>query len=256
MYSDRQLREAFHYCFLERLLKISDMRLYVLKGGVNLRFFFHSPRYSEDMDLDVLGGNIATLRKNGYKILQEPAFLRTLRTYGITGIEPNDPTQAKHTETTQRFRVRLITGGGDVLPSKVEFSRRHTAPAPGAVVERVDPEIARRYGKLGLLCQHYSGAAAAVQKVQALAGRSVTQARDLFDLYLLGLGGHADRAMLEQAVPAGLRDEAGANLRTLAYEDYAGQVVEFLEEGSRSEFAARASWNDMVEQVQRLLAAG
>jgi hypothetical protein len=52
-YSHRQQREIFHFLFLERLLKIADPRLFVLKGGVNLRFFFNSPRYSEDMDLDV-----------------------------------------------------------------------------------------------------------------------------------------------------------------------------------------------------------
>ena len=67
IYSDTQKREVFHFLFLEELLKISDPRLYVLKGGVNLRFFFKSPRYSLDMDLDVLAGNVATLKKNGYK---------------------------------------------------------------------------------------------------------------------------------------------------------------------------------------------
>ena len=79
MLSDAQLREAFHLCFLHRLLKVSDINLYVLKGGVNLRFFFGSPRYSEDMDLDVTAGSVATLKKNGYKILEDGAFQRSLR---------------------------------------------------------------------------------------------------------------------------------------------------------------------------------
>ena len=74
MFSDTQLREAFHFCFLHRLLKISDIDLYVLKDGVNLRLFFGSPRYSEDMDLDVVAGNVTTLRKNGNKILEDAAF--------------------------------------------------------------------------------------------------------------------------------------------------------------------------------------
>ena len=64
-YSHWQQREIFHLLFLEQLLKLSDPNLFVLKGGLNLRFFFNSPRYSEDMDLDVLGGSVATLRKNG-----------------------------------------------------------------------------------------------------------------------------------------------------------------------------------------------
>ncbi len=45
--TDTQLREVFHFYFLDRLLKISDSGMYILKGGVNLRFYSHSPRYSE-----------------------------------------------------------------------------------------------------------------------------------------------------------------------------------------------------------------
>lgn len=67
MFSDTQIREVFHFLFLERLLKISDAGIYVLKGGVNLRFFFLSPRYSEDMDLDVLAGSVPTLKKKATK---------------------------------------------------------------------------------------------------------------------------------------------------------------------------------------------
>src|SRR3970040_1007829 len=100
MYSSRELREIFHFCFLERLLKIADANLFVLKGGVNLRFFFRSPRYSEDMDLDVLTGNVATLKKNGYKVLEDAGFRRALRVYGIADIEFNDPHHDKHTATT------------------------------------------------------------------------------------------------------------------------------------------------------------
>jgi predicted nucleotidyltransferase component of viral defense system len=51
--SDRELCELFHFLFLERLLRTTSPELYVLKGGVNLRFFHQSPRYSEDLDLDV-----------------------------------------------------------------------------------------------------------------------------------------------------------------------------------------------------------
>jgi len=83
MYTDTQLRKIFHLLFLERLLKIANPSLFILKGGANLRFYFQSPRYSEDMDLDVLGGGIATLKKNGYKILQDATFSRVLSTYGI-----------------------------------------------------------------------------------------------------------------------------------------------------------------------------
>jgi len=52
MYTHLQLREVFHLEFLRWFGKRVRTNYYALKGGVNLRFFFNSFRYSEDMDLD------------------------------------------------------------------------------------------------------------------------------------------------------------------------------------------------------------
>ena len=142
MFSDTQIREVFHFCFLDRLLKLSDPGLYILKGGLNLRFFFNSPRYSEDMDIDVVAGSVATLKKNGYKILQDGAFKRSLRSFDIADIEINDPAKAKQTETTQRFRFGLITPAGHRLPTKVEFSRRKESGDGESESALIDAEIA------------------------------------------------------------------------------------------------------------------
>ena len=49
-FTQLQIREAFHLCFLQELLRTFDPKLVALKGGINLRFFFKSPRYSEDME--------------------------------------------------------------------------------------------------------------------------------------------------------------------------------------------------------------
>lgn len=249
MFSDAQIREVFHFCFLERLLRVSDPGLYVLKGGVNLRFFFSSPRYSEDMDLDVLAGSVATLKKNGYKILEDAAFKRGLRVFGIDGIEVNDPNKAKHTETTQRFRCSLISEAGQRLPTKVEFSRRTEDPNAAAPLENIDTEIARRYRKLAYRCRHYSGSMAVVQKVEALAGRALTQARDVFDLGILLRGGHLGVASREGALADAPVKEAIESLMSLRWEDYAGQVVEFLEPGSREEYGTHAAWNGLQTGV-------
>lgn len=252
MYTSRELREVFHFCFFERLLKLADTNLFVLKGGVNLRFFFHSPRYSEDMDLDVVAGSVATLKKNGYKVLEDAALRRILRTYGIADVEINDPDKAKHTETTQRFRVQLVTVGGERLPSKIEFSRR--APtAGGREVAQVDGEIAHRYHRLAFRCQHYDGAAAVVQKVLALAGRPVTQARDVFDLDVLRRGGHTRNIAMHELTTEKQRAAAAANARALGFDDFEGQVLEFLDDEQRGEFADVAVWREMVAQVEQLL---
>ena len=106
IYTDKQQREIFHLLFLERLFRISDPALYALKGGVNLRFFFNSPRYSEDMDLDVFGGSVETLKKNGYKILNDPSLLRMMQTYGIEALKINDP--AKASKLKQRKDLNLV----------------------------------------------------------------------------------------------------------------------------------------------------
>jgi len=46
-YNHLQLRELFHLEFLRRLALKLKPGQYILKGGVNMRFFFGSPRYSE-----------------------------------------------------------------------------------------------------------------------------------------------------------------------------------------------------------------
>ena len=71
-----------------------------------------------------------------------------------------------------RCLAEIIKGGADDAP-----------------MEFIDPEIARQYRKLSYRCRHYAGEVAVVQKVKALAGRTVTQARDVFDLAILFTGG-------------------------------------------------------------------
>jgi len=247
-YTHRQQREVFHLLFLEQLLKASDPGLYALKGGANLRFFFRSPRYSEDLDIDVLGGAVSTLRKNGYKILDSTILPRLLRAYGITGLLTADREKAKHTGTTQRFRVQLLTAANERLPTKIEFSRRGSGQNP--VSGTIDSAIALPYRLLAFPCQHYPAAAAMRQKIQALAQRSAVQARDVFDLYILHLGGHKP-ALRE--FDAELLRGAQEQLLSLEFEHYRDQVLPFLEEDSLEQFGGSGAWMDMRDFVFRLL---
>lgn len=51
--TDRQAIEVFHLIFLRAITGGPQKSHLVVKGGCNLRFFFGSVRYSQDLDLDV-----------------------------------------------------------------------------------------------------------------------------------------------------------------------------------------------------------
>jgi len=255
MLKTQEYREVFHFFFLEQLLRISDPGLYVLKGGVNLRFFFRSPRYSEDMDLDVKGANVETLKKNGYKILRNSSFQRVLNTYGIESLEINDPEKAKQTETTQRFKVGLVLSNGDRLPTKIEFSRRtatrskDTKIDPAIETNSIEPEIARRYQRRSFPCRHYSGKQAVLQKIVALAKRPTTQARDVFDLHILALGGYTKNLTPNVEVPAEVIEIALNNTLSLGWEEFRGQVLEFLEAPYVETYNQKRHWQELQKKT-------
>ena len=55
IYTSLQVREVFHLEFLRWFSRKMEADSYCLKGGVNLRLFLKSIRYSEDMDIDIAG---------------------------------------------------------------------------------------------------------------------------------------------------------------------------------------------------------
>lgn len=48
--TDQEAVETFHLHFVRLLFMGRDKANYIVKGGCNLRFFFGSVRYSEDLD--------------------------------------------------------------------------------------------------------------------------------------------------------------------------------------------------------------
>ena len=64
-----QIRQIFHIEFLRVFARKFKPQFYALKGGVNLRLFFRSVRYSEDMDIDVVTIDKITLRDSVMKML-------------------------------------------------------------------------------------------------------------------------------------------------------------------------------------------
>lgn len=183
IYDSLQLREIFHLEFLRWLCRKLRLEYFALKGGVNLRFFFNSIRYSEDIDLDVHKINVETLKEIVMKILNTPSFQESFIPFGIIDIVPPDITKAKQTETTQRFKVHLMTKSGEDLFTKIEFSRRGIKGR--VLVQSVSSFILRAYKLSPLLVPHYDVQSTIIQKIDAIVRRSIVQPRDIFDLYIL-----------------------------------------------------------------------
>jgi predicted nucleotidyltransferase component of viral defense system len=243
--SARQCVEVFHLVLLRALAaKAEDKTLIVLKGGCNLRFYFQSVRYSEDIDFDVVVIAKTTLKNKVERLLRSPAVVAPLRTHGIEIAEATAP---KQTETTQRWKVGLRAQHIDVpLRTKLEFSRR--AATAGAAFELVSPDLARGYGLTQVLATHYTAQAAIEQKILALAGRAEPQARDVFDLDLLfarpAAGtfrlGKEQRRALSDAI-----DHAGS----IAFDQYRAQVVAYLAAEHAVLYQSREAWDAMQSAV-------
>jgi hypothetical protein len=249
--SVRQSTELFHLVLLRALVaKGEDKSLVALKGGCNLRFFFGSVRYSEDMDLDVVVIAKETLKNKVERLLRSPAVAAPLKAHGLTIVETSAP---KQTETTQRWKVGLRREG-DELPirTKVEFSRRDAIE--GTNFEATDREVLRPYGLTPVLAAHYTTAAATRQKIHALAARTDPQARDVFDLSLLFSRPDAAGLALDAAAKKWLTG-AIDHAMGLSFDEYASNVVAFLEPGHAEVYADRSAWDAMQEDVALRLEA-
>ncbi len=184
---DRRAREAFHTLVLSHLRERVALSQWRMKGGVNLRLFFKSVRYSEDMDLDAEPKARLALKGAIRSFLDDMTLRRRLAELGIRDVLTNER-PAKDTETTLRFKLRLEIGGGIELPTKVEVSFRGRARNDAVVEEPANPKIVGLYlarPQLPLVLPHYDRSAAIRQKIAALAGRAEVQARDVFDLAVL-----------------------------------------------------------------------
>lgn len=243
MWSERQSIEIFHLLFIAHLGRRVDKALFAIKGGCNLRFFCRSIRYSEDIDFDIRTMATATLANNVDTILASPAFAMALRAKKI-GLD--HVTSAKQTATTQRWKIGLRLAGGPAIPSKIEFSRRRGLDDDHPL-EPADAELIRTYELHPVLAQHYSREAAYRQKIRALSGRSITQARDIFDLKLLLDGGAG-----KEKLPADIRAEiptALENALTIGFDEFSGQVRAYLTADYQEYYGSRKVWEKLQHEV-------
>lgn len=247
MQTTKQYIEIFHLIFLGHLERKLDKALFALKGGCNLRFFFKSIRYSEDMDFDVRIIAKQILQNKINKLLSSSAFLQVLRGKGIEILNISEP---KQTETTQRWKLALRVAGLSLpLPTKIEFSRRDMAT--GVAFEPVDSELIRAYQLYPIITNHYALQTAFNQKVDALIHRSETQARDIFDLkILLDLG--ADPKKLDKAIKNKI-NIAIENALCIDFPEFKSQVWAYLLENYQEYYNSLDVWRNIQNKVIQAL---
>ena len=248
IFNNLQIREVFHLEFLRWLGRKVKAEFYALKGGSNLRFFFKSLRYSEDMDLDVHTIPVMTLKDAVMDILKARSFFDHLRPFQIAGVVPPDMNVAKQTGTTQRFKVHLLTTAGEDLFTKLEFSRRGIKG--DIVVEPVADAVMREYKLAPLLVPHYDVMAAVSQKIDALAGRSVVQARDIFDLFILS----TQYAPSESAAPAAAKmSRAHDNIFAVEFEQFRDTVAAYLSRADQETYGNPSMWDTIKLKTANFL---
>jgi len=243
--------EVFHLVVLDQIGRKVDKPKWVLKGGCNLRFYFRSPRYSDDMDLDVQGIPIDILREKMRAVLSGRPFQTLLE---VRGISVEHMTEHKQTDTTQRWKFGLsVPGQDEPVPTKIEFSRR--GHDEGIVFEPVSPEIVRLYELPHLLASHYDAPAAWRQKTGAILSRAASQARDVFDLHvLLGTG-------RKPAPDVTSRDESGLDrikesVLAVDFGQFKSQVISYLEPDLQPHYDSEKTWDAMRWRIIEALGEG
>ena len=249
-YTSLQIREAFHLEFLRWFGLKTESSRYCLKGGVNLRLFCRSIRYSEGMDIDSTKIRVDSLQKIVMGILSDRRFTDSLQFLGIDKIILPDMMKAKQTETTQRFKVHLLTLPGEDLFTKIEFSRRRMKGH--AVVEQVPSLVLRSYKMGPLLVIHYDVTSAVVQKIHALAQRTVLQARDIFDLFVLSsqyVGEQKEKLSISKTVFKTAYD----NIFLVEYLQFRDSVVAYLGADDQKAYSSSSAWDEIKLKTANFL---
>ena len=235
--------EQFQLLFLAQLARRLKPALFVLKGGCNLRFFHGSVRLSEDMDLDLGEVGAAAFRDKVREVLGSRPFAQILEARGVVVERVSEP---KQTDTTQRWKIGLrVEGVGAPLPTKVECSRRGLEE--GVAIGSVDPLLAASYRLPPFLISHYDAASALRQKIDALAGRRETQARDVFDLHHLLASGATLRGRPGPA--PGSAERARENTLSVDFGTFRSQVLSYIEPDARAQYDSPSAWDTIVLEV-------
>lgn len=234
-----KLIELLQLAFLQVLPSYLPVADYAVKGGANLRLFYDSRRRSQDIDLDYLGHEFHRVEAAVDQALSSRAFRDILRVAGVTMTEPTKP---KQTDTTRRWKFTVEWSVGR-LNSKIEFSARGPFE-PERAFEAARDDVGRAIGLRIVKAEHYLPPAAIRQKIGALARRSETEPRDVFDLDLL-LGAYPE-AVHAGEIDRDTLETAANNAMAIPYEAFRELVVDFVEDDFVDVYGRPEVWTDMV----------
>jgi hypothetical protein len=242
-----EMIERFHLALLQVMPQHLPSANYVVKGGANLRLFMESVRRSEDIDFDFVGDESWGLRERMGKVFASPALGSLLAVQGvkITSMNPS-----KTTTTTGRWKLQLAAPGVQVN-SKVEFSMRSNRPL--YEMSSVSSRLAAAVGMRPAIANHYIPRGAIEQKIAALALRTQTQARDIFDLDFLTTRFPDAQATVQ--VDAAELLTARHRVFDVSYADYQELVVAFLDPDFVTMYSSETEWTRMVIEVEECLGA-
>jgi hypothetical protein len=244
------VRERFHLLALRHLGQRLAGRRWAVKGGICLRFFHGSPRFSLDMDLDVAPSvRSDTLRKAVEGGLASRSLAAALAPAGVNAVRFS---AAKQTAVTQRWKVALELGAGNSVPTKLEFSRR--ADVSGFTAGMPSGTILEAHGLPSFVAQYYGGDALAAQKIRALASPMRSACRDIFDLHHLFSRG---LAVPDRVGRIAGREDCGKALgkaESFSMAAFRAEVAPFLPEDLAGPLEKRGAIEKMTEELRGYLA--
>lgn len=212
-----------------------------------MRFFFKSPRYSEDIDLDVQAISAAVVREKVNQILKSKPFKDILQ---VRDISLEHITEHKQTETTQRWKLGLTVPNMEApLPTKIEFSRRGLERP--VKFEAISPELIGFFKLSPILMNHYPAEVTCLQKIRAIVFRNIVQARDVFDLFIL-LTSQVDKINIPKELRSHL-DKAKENILSIEFDVFKSQVLSYLDSEDQARFEPEEIWDDIRLRVVKLL---
>jgi predicted nucleotidyltransferase component of viral defense system len=244
-----QTREFFYLVFLRLLAGRLAGRQYAVKGGICLRFFHRSQRLSEDMDFDIAQIPVKTLANHVNTILSGRPLLAFLSNSGVIQIRFTSP---KQTETTQRWKVQLVSAFGASLQARLEFSHRREKVLFSQGIPSA--ERLQEYVLPPFVTQYYDQEQMTLQKLEALAAPRRHAVRDLFDFHHLLSVAPTQNAHepLKQTIPS-LLEIASEKITSFDYSQFQSEVLPFLSEELVSFYQKKENFHQMQDQVLKIL---